>query len=294
MMDSNVLDPVLNRARSVTGARMVAVSRYDSVTGMGSVVAVSWPHSRAFLQAVEAAKRFFPGFDPVGFTFHVSSNGYTRAVYLEGESVAAPLEELAKDILSPRLIRIAVQLGGLRHTLACPLKVRGRVRGSVAFYAGRPLGQRIAEFERFVIDELMMWEGGLLPGALGPAGASAPPIPEAGGDVTALSAHKAKGVWRFFNLTVDMHAGAAFLGSSRLELTDFEFALLVCLVRRPLHVVPHEVLACRVATTSDAASQRLVDLTVHHLRQKLERGGSARLIHPVRGAGYTLREDGSA
>jgi len=116
-------------------------------------------------------------------------------------------------------------------------------------------------------------------------------VPNAGGDITALIAHKSRRVWRFANLTVDVPAGTAYLGTSPLGLAEFEFVLLACLIRRPHQVVPLEELTRRVVITSDTVGQRLVELTVHHLGRKLEQGGSARLIHSVRGVGYTLRED---
>jgi two-component system, OmpR family, response regulator MprA len=36
----------------------------------------------------------------------------------------------------------------------------------------------------------------------------------------------------------------------------------------------------------------VIEVYVRYLREKLEAGGEARLIHTLRGAGYVLREDG--
>jgi len=40
------------------------------------------------------------------------------------------------------------------------------------------------------------------------------------------------------------------------------------------------------------ASQNSLEVFISYLRRKLEAGGDTRLIHTVRGAGYTLREAG--
>ena len=36
---------------------------------------------------------------------------------------------------------------------------------------------------------------------------------------------------------------------------------------------------------------KLIEVYVRYVREKLEAGGEARLIHTVRGAGYVLRQD---
>jgi len=73
-----------------------------------------------------------------------------------------------------------------------------------------------------------------------------------------------------------------------LALTATEFRLLECLMSRPGNVFSREQLLNSVWGQDRAITDRTVDVYVLRLRQKLEEGGSAELIHSVRGFGYSF------
>jgi DNA-binding response OmpR family regulator len=73
------------------------------------------------------------------------------------------------------------------------------------------------------------------------------------------------------------------------ELTGREFELLEYLMRNERLVVSREALLDDVWGYAPFAETNTVDVFVSNLRRKLEAGGEPRMLHTVRGAGYTLR-----
>ena len=69
------------------------------------------------------------------------------------------------------------------------------------------------------------------------------------------------------------------------------FAILDLLLRRAGEVVTRAELAEHVWDSHFDPFSNVIDVTMHQLRDKVDRGASARLIHTVRGIGYALREE---
>jgi two-component system response regulator MprA len=78
-------------------------------------------------------------------------------------------------------------------------------------------------------------------------------------------------------------------GERPIELTGREFELLEYLMRNERLVVSRESLLDDVWGYAPFAETNTVDVFVSNLRRKLEAGGEPRVLHTVRGAGYTLR-----
>ena len=78
-------------------------------------------------------------------------------------------------------------------------------------------------------------------------------------------------------------------GKREIELTGREFELLEYLMRNERLVVSREALLDDVWGYAPFAETNTVDVFVSNLRRKLEGGGEPRILHTVRGAGYTLR-----
>ena len=74
-----------------------------------------------------------------------------------------------------------------------------------------------------------------------------------------------------------------------IELTAQEFSLLELLMRYPGQVLTRQRILDHVWGYAAAPASNVVDLYVHYLRAKLERGGGSRLIHTVRSVGYVIR-----
>lgn len=89
------------------------------------------------------------------------------------------------------------------------------------------------------------------------------------------------------DLVVDEDARMALRANKPLELTRTEFELLNVLVEHPGQVLTKEQLLSRV-WGFDVYDTNIVEVHVSALRRKLEANGP-RLIHTVRGIGYTLR-----
>ena len=95
-------------------------------------------------------------------------------------------------------------------------------------------------------------------------------------------------VLRVSDLTLDPGSHLVTRGGSPIGLTPKEYAILEVLLRHAGHVVTRAQLAERVWEIEPDALTNLVDVHVSHLRRKLDRQGTASLVHTVRGYGYRL------
>lgn len=78
-------------------------------------------------------------------------------------------------------------------------------------------------------------------------------------------------------------------GERAIEPTTREYDLLLLLLRHPRQVLTREQMLETVWGYDSDAETNVLDVHIGHLRQKLEAGGAPRLIHTIRGIGYTLR-----
>ena len=96
---------------------------------------------------------------------------------------------------------------------------------------------------------------------------------------------------RFADLNLDTGTRRAQRGPRPINLTGTEYDLLHAFLERPRQVLPKEALMQRVWGCELRYDDNIVEVYIKQLRQKLEAGGEARLIHTLRGAGYVLREE---
>lgn len=75
-----------------------------------------------------------------------------------------------------------------------------------------------------------------------------------------------------------------------VDLTSQEYKLLLLFMRHPRQVLSREQILERVWGYSNEIDTHVLEVYIGHLRQKLEAQGGSRLIHTVRGFGYSLRE----
>ena len=71
-------------------------------------------------------------------------------------------------------------------------------------------------------------------------------------------------------------------------------AVLAFLLRHPGEVISRTRLAEEVWDENFDSFSNVIDVTLSHLRAKVDRGFDAPLIHTVRGAGYVLRSASTA
>lgn len=94
---------------------------------------------------------------------------------------------------------------------------------------------------------------------------------------------------RVGDLRLDPSTREATRGDRTLELTDLEFRLLEHLMLHPRIVLGRDALLTAVWGSEAMTTENAVEVYIGYLRRKLEAGGSARMIHTVRGVGYVLR-----
>jgi DNA-binding response OmpR family regulator len=98
------------------------------------------------------------------------------------------------------------------------------------------------------------------------------------------------------DLLVDVPSHTAELDGREIQLTSFEFRVLVVLARRAGETVTREELAGAVLPKGDKydpSVDRSLDVHVSHLRHKLgDEAREPRRIRTVRGVGYVLLRRG--
>jgi len=98
-------------------------------------------------------------------------------------------------------------------------------------------------------------------------------------------------VLTFADLRLDPASREASRGRRRFTLTPTELELLRLFLQHPRTVLSRRQIFERVWGYDLDDDSKLIEVYVRYLREKLEAGGEARLIHTVRGAGYVLRQE---
>lgn len=79
-------------------------------------------------------------------------------------------------------------------------------------------------------------------------------------------------------------------GKRSLQLTPQEFRLLLYLMNNKSRVLTRDMILNRIWPYSPDIETRVVDVYVGYLRKKIDAGFSKKLIHSVRGFGYTIKD----
>lgn len=95
---------------------------------------------------------------------------------------------------------------------------------------------------------------------------------------------------RVGDLTLDLIRHEARRGGKIIELTAKEFALLEYLMRHAGQTVSRTQITDHVWRYDFDGETAIVDIYIHYLRNKVDRGFQRQLIQTVRGVGYALRE----
>jgi two-component system response regulator MprA len=103
------------------------------------------------------------------------------------------------------------------------------------------------------------------------------------------NATSSEGVLKFGDIVLDLQTMEVRRGQRELQLTRTEFRLLELFMRSPRVVLTRSRIFEEVWGYDFGASSNALEVYVSYLRRKLEADGEPRLIHTVRGVGYTLR-----
>ena len=95
---------------------------------------------------------------------------------------------------------------------------------------------------------------------------------------------------RIADLELDLVRREAKRGSSILQLTPQEFALLEYLCRNSGRVVTRTMILDHVWRMRIDPATNVVDVHIYRLRSKVDRDAPRPLIHTIRGVGYVLKD----
>ena len=96
------------------------------------------------------------------------------------------------------------------------------------------------------------------------------------------------------DLTLDPAARRVTRGGQDIALTAKEYALLEYLLRNKGRVVSETLIVEHVWDMNYDPATNVVNVYLHHLRHKIDKGFAPKLLHTVRGAGYVLKIDDAA
>ena len=298
MQDWAVYQSILNKAKAAMKTRFVGLSRFDPETQHVRVVALAGMESRAFMRAYNTLSKVIPKFDVVGIEFPVGVNQGSIATYLEGKTVQAPIPDLARGIVHPMVIDIGVRLLGMRQGMVCPVTVKQKVVGALVFYMAKPFNDQQRRIgEAFARQAALTWENITVTLELTQQIKALEKKREliiAQDPLLHQALTKSDGTLSYGNISIDQQTHDVLFDGEQLELTNLEFELLACFLRYPGRPLAREELARQVWGNQPGSASNFVDVTVMHLRRKLEGEGRRRLIHAVRGHGYVLHKDGAA
>jgi heavy metal response regulator len=91
-------------------------------------------------------------------------------------------------------------------------------------------------------------------------------------------------------LEIDRHR--VLRGSTRIELTPKEYALLELFMRHPGQIITRTMISERVWDYHFDSGTNVIDVHVSHLRNKIDKDFEPKLLHTVKGVGYVLEERG--
>jgi DNA-binding response OmpR family regulator len=92
------------------------------------------------------------------------------------------------------------------------------------------------------------------------------------------------------DLTLDPATHQIFRGNREIHLSPTEYRLLEFLMRRAGRVVTRNAIVEAVWGFNEEVEENTLDAFVRLVRSKVDRGFKQKLVHTVRGVGYTVRE----
>ncbi|MNH74745.1 Response regulator MprA [compost metagenome] len=92
----------------------------------------------------------------------------------------------------------------------------------------------------------------------------------------------------FADVHVQIKSRKVYRGEQLIKLTPKEYDLLCFMLRRVNHVCSREELLQEVWGYDFRVDTNVVDVYIRHLRSKIDRGHSRKIIHTVRGTGYII------
>ena len=98
-------------------------------------------------------------------------------------------------------------------------------------------------------------------------------------------------VLKLADLEVNLETHRVRRGGKLIDLTAKEYFLLEYLMRNAGRVLNRDQIISKVWKYDFDASSNVVDIYIHYLRNKIDGNSPVKLIHTLRGTGYSLRLD---
>ncbi len=92
------------------------------------------------------------------------------------------------------------------------------------------------------------------------------------------------------DLQLDPASRRVTRGGKDISLTGKEYALLEYLLRNKGRIVTETLIVEHVWDMNYEPGTNVLNVYLHHLRSKLDKGFEKKLLHTIRGAGYVLKE----
>ena len=92
------------------------------------------------------------------------------------------------------------------------------------------------------------------------------------------------------DLTIDINTREVTRGGREIKLSSREYRILVYLALNKGRVLNRDQIAEYIYDPDYDLDSNVIDVYINYLRNKIDRGHAHRLIHTVRGEGYSLKE----
>jgi DNA-binding response OmpR family regulator len=93
------------------------------------------------------------------------------------------------------------------------------------------------------------------------------------------------------DLSMDLVSREVVRGEEKIELQPREFSLLEYFLRHPGQVLSKTMIMEHVWDYDFDPQTNVVDVLVHRLRSKIDKGRDHKILHTLRGVGYVLRKE---
>jgi len=103
--------------------------------------------------------------------------------------------------------------------------------------------------------------------------------------------HQTSNILQVADLSLDMRTRQVRRAGKRIELAAKEYAVLECLLREPGRVMTRTMIAEHVWNYDTFNQSNVVDVYVRNLRRKVDDPFDKKLIHTLRGAGYSISDE---
>ena len=103
-------------------------------------------------------------------------------------------------------------------------------------------------------------------------------------------AYKDERVLQAGDLSLDIMRREVKRGDKLIDLSAKEFALLELLLRHKNRTVTHTMILDNLWSAQERVESNVVNVTLYHLRKKIDDGYETKLIKTVRGSGYRIAD----